>query len=1518
MSPQGSVQEGALSFFREVAKYFMDFLETDFHKRKFPRRVLKNRNNDNLLIGVSLKKYDTFLKPIHKQIQAGFTGSSELVVKKNQYKTKLPKSIFDLIQLQISKLTPSELNQVLKDIGLCIEQQAALQYDEFDSARSAVLENITTLFYEGFVHPFIQSLEKPLKNQELGDSDDVFLLETDLTEILVNLIEKQVTELLVRTIAKDKVNFSNILKDALSIADLKVTLTTYFENLRVADLYSELNELARNQSILDKQELYLYFGEIGYKGTRYPIFYIPLNMVQVVDSYSFEFDSQIYINKKALEYIVQESNAANGARGSLKTVTERILYVANLGENLPHILQSIVNELVDFFDVRGSINFSSGEEQQARGALVQLSNSCSIALFDKSDEALVNDYEEILQEIGNEGGDLGDTFNTLLNDFLQKNPRAFASEIEDEWDSTSTSDKLVFTSPIPLNSEQLQILKAISKPDCKYIVVEGPPGTGKSHTITAIIFEQILNSKSVLVLSDKKEALDVVEKNITETMNKVRFDQKFQNPILRLGKTGNTYNQILSRSSISDIKTHYRAVKKNYDTLEETIKQNALTLKEDIESEALAYEDIDLNEIQELIGMEASGKFEKILFDLDEIVNNPDIADDFIKLRESIQATQELINSKDFEKLATNLSFPVGGIQTLFELNQILIAVNTCAKLISEISKNFGGDVQIQNHLSLFKHFKSEDIEELKKYWLEYANEKKFLVGYAFSKKKLRELDSRFTSKFSTSTTFPSENPDRLFKAYQILDSIRMTSLNHKSDFLESFDPVMMIHELITDPSLSVSLRKVNELNEKRIDPLTLQTNYPVTFKNLGIKLDKLSGYLKNKLTAISEEDFEEQIRFIYLKAKTSGDFSRIPAVAYDSRKKNIEELVITQVAYNLDGRVIDFYENSKNDAEMLRNVIKSKQKFPKNEFSQLKNAFPCILAGIRDYAEYIPLQREMFDLVVIDEASQVSLAQAFPALIRAKKVLILGDRKQFSNVKANQARSDTNREYLSGLSKTFKQSVSTESSQITRLQKFNIKTSVLEFFEFISNYSMQLRKHFRGYKEIISYSNKYFYNNSLQVMKIRGKSIDEVIKFSYVKATEKDEIYQNTNKAEIDFVVDQLLQLKDQRSKQSVGIITPHTNQQKLFVEIINKLPEKDYFYSEMKLKIMTFDTCQGEERDTIFYSMVASKYSDKLWGIFIKDLDSVDIEEDGQIKAQRLNVGFSRGKECIHFVLSKPIDEFNGSIGEALRHYQNELEEAKKERSASETDARSGMEPEVLNWFYQTKFWKSNSKKIDFIPGFEIGKYLKQLDPTYTHPMYKVDFLLVFKPDNGRELKIVIEYDGFYEHFKGNNLVNATNYQDYLTEDDIYRQKVLESYGYKFVRINKFNSGSDPVDTLNERLIQLTTPEVKQDPLMFRIHETIENLQNGDLKLCPKCKDLRTPDEFKDSNLSSGYGRFCSTCKTESGSSRSVGRGNRGPKNTGSACPLCGARMTLRTGRYGHFYGCTRYPYCKGKRSR
>ena len=344
-----------------------------------------------------------------------------------------------------------------------------------------------------------------------------------------------------------------------------------------------------------------------------------------------------------------------------------------------------------------------------------------------------------------------------------------------------------------------------------------------------------------------------------------------------------------------------------------------------------------------------------------------------------------------------------------------------------------------------------------------------------------------------------------------------------------------------------------------------------------------------------------------------------------------------------------------------------------------------------------------------------------------------------------------------------------------------------------------------------------------------------------------------------------------------------------------------------------MTFDTCQGEERDIIYYSMVATETDDKLWGIFIKDLSSVDIEEDGKIKAQRLNVGFSRAKEQINFVLSKPVAKFNGSIGEALLHYTNILNEAKKEKDSSTVDKKSKMEPEVLNWFYQTEFWDTHKENIEFLPQFELGAYLKQLDKTYNHPNYKVDFLVIFKDEKQGTHKIIIEYDGFFEHFKDVENVDEYNYKKYYSEDDVYREKVLESYGYNFIRINKFNIGKNPIEKLNERIYFLIKSNgIRQSSLLIHIHSTVENLQNGNMKECPNCKEVKTITDFKDNELITGYGRFCNSCKNKK--THTPTYRYQGPEIP--LCSTCNSKMIPRIGRYGRFYGCSRFPYCKNTR--
>ena len=107
------------------------------------------------------------------------------------------------------------------------------------------------------------------------------------------------------------------------------------------------------------------------------------------------------------------------------------------------------------------------------------------------------------------------------------------------------------------------------------------------------------------------------------------------------------------------------------------------------------------------------------------------------------------------------------------------------------------------------------------------------------------------------------------------------------------------------------------------------------------------------------------------------------------------------------------------------------------------------MICSLRDYAEYIPLERELFDLIIIDEASQVSIAQAFPAIIRAKKMIVLGDRKQFGNVKTSNASKELNNAYFTKV----KAALYSERDEVNadleiNAEKLNITNSILDFME--------------------------------------------------------------------------------------------------------------------------------------------------------------------------------------------------------------------------------------------------------------------------------------------------------------------------------------------------------------------------------------------------------------------------------------------------------------------------------------
>jgi very-short-patch-repair endonuclease len=121
------------------------------------------------------------------------------------------------------------------------------------------------------------------------------------------------------------------------------------------------------------------------------------------------------------------------------------------------------------------------------------------------------------------------------------------------------------------------------------------------------------------------------------------------------------------------------------------------------------------------------------------------------------------------------------------------------------------------------------------------------------------------------------------------------------------------------------------------------------------------------------------------------------------------------------------------------------------------------------------------------------------------------------------------------------------------------------------------------------------------------------------------------------------------------------------------------------------------------------------------------------------------------------------------------------------------------------QTPFFQAHRGQCRLVAQFEIGKYIRQEYHRYI-PAYRVDFLMTLG-GNGKEKSLIIEYDGVEFHARNPDVVTAHNFgQEYL-EYDVQRQLELESFGYTFLRINKFSllprrQGETPVDVLSGML--------------------------------------------------------------------------------------------------------------------
>ena len=244
----------------------------------------------------------------------------------------------------------------------------------------------------------------------------------------------------------------------------------------------------------------------------------------------------------------------------------------------------------------------------------------------------------------------------------------------------------------------------------------------------------------------------------------------------------------------------------------------------------------------------------------------------------------------------------------------------------------------------------------------------------------------------------------------------------------------------------------------------------------------------------------------------------------------------------------------------------------------------------------------KLYDYIIMDEASQVSLETGTLALTCAYNAVIVGDTLQLPNVVTNEAK-----QKLDVIMKQYKIAEGYDCA------KNNFLQSVLDIVKTVPK--TLLREHYRCHPRIINFCNQKFYGGNLLIMTEDHGERDVL----YAEKTSiGNHCVNHYNQREIDVVKESVLP-KLQNYK-DVGVVTPYNNQ----VEAFHKnLPN---------VEASTIHKYQGREKDAIIFSVVDNQISD-----FVDD-------------ANMLNVAVSRAKKKFCLVVTGNAQEKKGNIMDLL----------------------------------------------------------------------------------------------------------------------------------------------------------------------------------------------------------------------------------------------------------------------------
>ena len=246
-------------------------------------------------------------------------------------------------------------------------------------------------------------------------------------------------------------------------------------------------------------------------------------------------------------------------------------------------------------------------------------------------------------------------------------------------------------------------------------------------------------------------------------------------------------------------------------------------------------------------------------------------------------------------------------------------------------------------------------------------------------------------------------------------------------------------------------------------------------------------------------------------------------------------------------------------------------------EYDRVLEVLPLWFAAVGNLQRLLPLKRELFDLVIMDEATQSNMAVCLPALQRARRVVIVGDPKQLR--------------HLSFVSRKVQQ----ELFERQRLRHTDISdnfrdNSVIDYALSAVESSreiVQLDEHFRSHPQIIEFSNRRFYRGSLRLMTQKPGDRHRAICLVHCDGERKSGV----NRIEAEALMTQLRKLVDQQQHvpeqeaHSIGVLSFFREQ----AEYLEKALFKEFELNELRkhsIRCGTPFSFQGEERDQMLIS--------------------------------------------------------------------------------------------------------------------------------------------------------------------------------------------------------------------------------------------------------------------------------------------------------------------------------------------